>query len=88
MFPTSSFSKGQNRFIMPVVCLCFSSVYILVLTPAQLWEIGELLYLDDGVIDGGLQGLGHKVGQDHRYQGRQEVGDLSSQLKHHDHGGK
>lgn len=88
MFPTSSFSKGQNLFIMTVVCLCFSSVYILVLTPAQLWEIGKLLYLDDGVIDGGLQGLGHKVGQDHCYQGRQKVGDLSSQLKHHDHGGK
>lgn len=59
-------------------------LYLLVVTPAQLWEVGQLFDPDDGVIEGGLQGLGHGIGQDHGYHHRQDVGDLASQLKHDD----
>lgn len=52
--------------------------------PAQLWEVGQLLDPDDGVVQGGLQRLGHGVGQDHRDHHRQDVGDLTRQLEHDD----
>ena len=53
-------------------------------TPAQLGEVRQLLDPDDGVVEGGLQGLGHSVGQDHGYHHWQDVGDLASQLKYND----
>lgn len=56
-------------------------------SPAQLREVGQLLDPDDGVVEGGLQGLRYGVGQDHRYHHRQDVGDLASQLEHDDRGG-
>ena len=68
------------------MCVCVP-LYILVVSPAQLWEVGQLLDPDDGVVEGGLQGLGHGVGQDHRYHHRQDVRDLASQLEHDDCGG-
>lgn len=52
--------------------------------PAQLWEVGQLLNPDDGVVERRLQGLGHGVGQDHRDHHRQDVGDLARQLEHDD----
>lgn len=61
--------------------------YVLVVSPAQLGEVGQLLDPDDGVIEGRLQRLGHGVGQDHRYHHRQDVRDLASQLEHDDCGG-
>lgn len=61
--------------------------YVLVVSPAQLGKVGQLLDPDDGVVEGGLQGLRHGVGQDHRYHHRQDVGDLASQLEHDDSGG-
>ncbi len=66
---------------------CCVGLSVLVVSPAELWEVGQLLDPDDGVVDGGLQGLGHGVGQDHSYHHRQDVGDLTSQLKHYDGGG-
>lgn len=62
-------------------------LYVLVVSPAQLWEVGQLFDPDDGVVEGGLQGLGHSVGQDHCNHHRQDVGYLASQLKHNDCGG-
>ena len=58
--------------------------YVLVVSPAQLGKVRQLLDPDDGVIEGRLQGLGHGVGQDHRYHHRQDMGDLASQLEHDD----
>lgn len=63
------------------------AVYILMVSPAEFGEVGQLLDPDDGVVQGGLEGLGHSVGQDHRYHHRQDVGDLASQLEHDDRGG-
>lgn len=56
-------------------------------TPAQLRQVGQLLDPDDGVVEGGLERLGHGVGQDHRYHHGQNVGNLSGQLEHNDSGG-
>lgn len=56
-------------------------------TPAQLRQVGQLLDPDDGVVEGGLERLGHGVGQDHRDHHGQDVGDLSGQLEHNDSGG-
>lgn len=70
-----------------LVCLQHVPLYVLVVSPAQLWEVGQLLDPDDGVVEGGLQGLGHGVGQDHCYHHRQDVGDLAGQLEHDDCGG-
>lgn len=56
-------------------------------TPAQLGQVGQLLDPDDGVVEGGLQGLGHGVGQDHRDHHREDVGDLAGQLEDDDGGG-
>lgn len=53
-------------------------------SPAQLREVGQLLDPDDGIIQGGLQGLGHSVSQNHCYHHWQDVGDLASQLEHDD----
>lgn len=61
--------------------------HVLVVAPAQLWQVGQLLDPDDGVVEGGLQGLGHGVGQDHRYHHGEDVGDLSGQLEDNDGGG-
>lgn len=62
-------------------------LYVLVVAPAQLGQVGQLLDPDDGVVEGRLQRLGHGVGQDHRYHHRQDVGDLTGQLKDDDGGG-
>lgn len=56
--------------------------YVLVMSPAELWKVGQLFDPDDGVVEGGLQGLGNSIGQDHRDHYGQDVGDLASQLKH------
>lgn len=56
-------------------------------TPAQLRQVGQLLDADDGVVEGGLQRLGHGVGQDHRDHHGKDVGDLAGQLEHNDGGG-
>ena len=61
--------------------------HVLVVTPAQLGQVGQLLDPDDGVIEGGLQRLGHGVGQDHGDHHGKDVGDLSGQLEHDDSGG-
>lgn len=66
--------------------LCLGQ-HVLVVTPAQLRQVGQLLDPDDRVIEGGLQRLGHGVGQDHRDHHGKDVGDLSGQLKHNDGGG-
>lgn len=63
------------------------SVYVLVVTPAELRQVGQLLDPDDGVVEGRLQWLGHSVGQDHRDHHRQDVGDLTGQFKHDDGSG-
>lgn len=48
---------------------------------AELGEVWQFLDLDDGVVEGGLQALGHHVGQDHRHHHGQDVGDLACQLE-------
>lgn len=53
-------------------------------SPAQLWEVGQLFDPDDGVVEGRLQGLSHSVGQDYCNHHRQDVGDLARQLEHDD----
>lgn len=53
---------------------------------AQLGQVGQLLDANDGVVERGLQRLGHGVGQDYSDHHRQDVGDLTRQLEH-DHGG-
>lgn len=66
---------------------CVLGQHVLVVTPAQHRQVGQLLDPDDGVIEGGLQRLGHGVGQDHRDHHGEDVGDLSGQLEHDDGGG-
>lgn len=51
---------------------------------AQLRQIWKFLDADDGVVQRRLKRLGHGVGQDHSDHHRQDVGDLTSQLKHYD----
>lgn len=53
-------------------------------TPAQLWEVGQLLDPDKRVVVRRLQRLSHGVGQYNSYYHRQDVGDLTSQLTHND----
>lgn len=60
------------------------ALHLLVVSPAQLREVGQLFDPDDGVVEGGLQGLRHSVGQDDCYHHWEDVGDLASQLKHND----
>ncbi|KAF3834162.1 hypothetical protein F7725_025366 [Dissostichus mawsoni] len=48
---------------------------------AELRQVRQLLDLDDGVVQGGLQALGHHVGQDYCHHHGQDVGDLTCQLK-------
>lgn len=48
---------------------------------AELRQVGELFDLDDGVVQGGLQSLGHHVGQDYRHHHGEDVRDLTGQLK-------
>lgn len=48
---------------------------------AKLRQVRQLLDLDDGVVQGGLQTLGHHVGQNYCHHHGQDVGDLPSQLK-------
>lgn len=62
-------------------------LYILVVTPAELGQVGKLLDPDDGIVEGRLQWLGHSVGQDHRYHHGQDVGDLTGQFKDDDGSG-
>lgn len=50
---------------------------------AQLRQIRKFLDADDGVVQRRLERLGHGVGQDHSYHHREDVGDLTSQLKHY-----
>lgn len=45
---------------------------------AQFRKIRKFLDADDGVIQGGLERLGHGVGQDHSNHDGQDVGDLTS----------
>lgn len=47
----------------------------------QLRQVGQLLHLDDGVIEGRLQTLGHHVCEDDGHHHRQDVGDLTCQLE-------
>ena len=56
----------------------------LVVSPAQLGEVGQLLDADDGVVQRRLQALRHGVGQDHGDHHGQDVGDLPGQLEHDD----
>jgi len=61
--------------------------YVLVVAPAQLRQVGQLLDPDDGVVERRLQRLRHGVGKDHRDHHRQDVGDLAGQLEHDDRRG-
>ena len=40
--------------------------YSLVVSPAELRQVGQLLDADDGVVDGRLQTLSHSIGQNNR----------------------
>lgn len=51
------------------------------MSKAELGQVWELFDLDDGVIQGGLQPLGHHVGQDYRHHHGEDVRDLTGQLK-------
>ena len=51
------------------------------MSQGQLGEVGQLLHLDDGVVEGRLQALGHHVGQDDGHHHGQDVGDLARQLE-------
>lgn len=51
------------------------------MSKAELRQVRQLLDLDDGVVQGGLQALGHHVGQDYCHHHGQDVGDLACQLK-------
>lgn len=51
------------------------------MSKAKLWQVWQLFDLDDGVVQRGLQALGHHVGQDYCHHHGQDVGDLSCQLK-------
>lgn len=48
---------------------------------AKLRQVRQLLDLDNGVVERGLQALGHHVGQDYCHHHRQDVGDLACQLE-------
>lgn len=56
----------------------------LVVAPAQLREVGKLLDADDAVVEGGLEALGHGIGQDDSDHDRQDVRDLPCQLEDDD----
>ena len=47
----------------------------------QLRQVGQLLHLDDGVVERRLQTLGHHVRKDDRHHHGQDVGDLTGQLE-------
>lgn len=51
------------------------------MSKAEFGQVGQLLDLDDGVVERGLQALGHHVGQDYSHHHGQDVGDLACQLK-------
>lgn len=76
---------SEKRFQWILLQQC--PFYLLVVSPSQLWEIGQLLDPDDGIVEGGLQGLCHRVGEDHGYHHRQDVRDLPSQLEHNHRSG-
>lgn len=59
----------------------------LMVPPAQLREVGQLLDADDAVVEGGLEALGHRVGQDDSNHNGQDVRDLPRQLEDDDGGG-
>lgn len=56
----------------------------LVVPPAQLGEVGQLLDADDAVVERGLEALGHGVGQDDGDHDGEDVRDLSRQLEDDD----
>lgn len=56
----------------------------LVVPPAQLREVGQLLDADDAVVERGLEALGHGVGQDDGDHDGEDVRDLSRQLEDDD----
>lgn len=56
----------------------------LVMAHAKFRQIRKFLDADDGVVQRWLEWLGHCVGQDHSNHHRQDVGNLTSQLKHYD----
>lgn len=51
------------------------------MSEAELRQVRQLLDLDDGVVEGWLQTLGHHVGQDDCHHHGQDVGDLARQLE-------
>lgn len=63
----------------PHLHLCSTAVPYMI--PAQIWQVGQLLHLDDAIIEAGLQTLGHHVGKNDSYHHGQDVGNLTCQLK-------
>lgn len=67
------------------VFTCFATVPYVI--PAQVWQVGQLLHLNDAVVEAGLQTLGHHVGKNDSHHHGQDVRDLACQLEADDGGG-
>lgn len=65
----------------PLLPLHFCSAAVPDVVPAQVWQVGQLLHLDDAVIEAGLQTLGHHVGQNDSHHHGEDVSDLPRQLE-------
>lgn len=66
-------------FATPHLHLCSTTVPYGI--PAQVWQVGQLLHLDDAIIEAGLQTLGHHVGKNDSHHHGEDVRDLTCQLE-------